>query len=102
MSLDSGIGWARAWGRAGHFALAVAAAAFSRSTYTPETRAVALRQMYFTVWQVLFGFPLFSARPSWGMIQITINAARGYGLAAYALELTFRVLVLEVLPFGTA
>lgn len=94
--------WTRAWGRAGHFALAVVAAALSRSTYTPETRAVALRQIYFTVWQVLFGFTLFAALLSWVITRITINAARGYGLAGFALELSFRVLILEVLPFGTA
>lgn len=36
------------------------------------------------------------------VIQITINAARVYGLASYALELVFRVLILELLPLGTA
>ena len=96
------LAWFRAWGRAGRFALAAAAAALSRSTYTAEMRAVALRQIYFTAWQVLAGFTLFAAFLSLVTIQITVSAARSFGLADYALELVFRVLVLELLPFGTA
>lgn len=102
MTAADALAWFRAWARAGHFALAAAAAAFSRSTYTSETRAVALRQVYFTVWQVLVGFTLFCALLSLVVIEITVNAARAYGLANYALELVFRVLVLDLLPLGTA
>lgn len=94
--------WFQAWGRAARFALTLAAAAISRSTYTAETREVALKQVYFTAWQVLAGYTLFSALMSLLLIEITISSARGFGLAGYALELVFRVLVLEVLPFGTA
>lgn len=63
---------------------------------------MALRQVYYTVWQVLGGFTLFCALLSLVVIEITVNAARAYGLASYALELVFRVLVLELLPLGTA
>jgi phospholipid/cholesterol/gamma-HCH transport system permease protein len=96
------VGWFRGWARAVQFAVAVTAAAISRSTYSTETRAVVVRQIYFTAWQVLLGFTLFSALLSLVVIQITIGTARGFGLAHYALELVFRVLVLELLPFGTA
>ena len=94
--------WIHAWVRAVRFALEAAAAALSPETYSAETRAVAVRQIYFTAWQVLAGFTLFSALLSLLVIEITVGAARSYGLADYALELVFRVLVLELLPFGTA
>lgn len=96
------VGWFRAWRHIGRFALAAFAAAFARSTYTPITRTAALHQVYFTAWQPLPGFVLFSTVLSLVVIQVTITAARGYGLAGYALELVFRVLVLELVPFVTA
>lgn len=102
MSLAAGAAWFRAWGHVGRFALAAFAAAFARSTYTPITRTATLQQVYFTAWQPLAGFTLFSTLMSLVAIQVTITAARGYGLAGYALELVFRVLVLELIPFVTA
>lgn len=96
------VDWFRAWRHVGRFALAAFAAAFSRSTYTPLTRAAALRQVYVTAWQPLAGFLLFSTLLSLVAIQVTINVARGYGLAGYALELVLRVLVVELIPFVTA
>ncbi len=99
---EHAIRWFTAWGHAGRFALAAAAAALSRETYSAETRVVAARQIYFTAWQLLAGFTIFSAVLSLVVIQITVNAARAYGLADYALELVYRVLILELLPFGTA
>ena len=94
--------WFLGWWRAARFALTLVAAALSRATYTAETRVVALTQVYFTAWQALAGFTLFSAFLSLVVIEITVSAARGFGLGAYALELVFRVLVLDLLPFGTA
>jgi phospholipid/cholesterol/gamma-HCH transport system permease protein len=102
MTLSDAAEWMHAWARAGRFALVAAAAGFSRSTYTAEMRTVLLRQMYFTAWEVAVGFTLFASFLSLVVVEITINAARVYGLAPYALELVFRVLVLEILPFGTA
>lgn len=96
------VGWFRSWGHVARFALAAFAAALSRSTYTPITRAAALQQVYFTAWQPLAGFTVFSALLSLVAIQVTITAARGFGLAGYALELVFRVLVVELIPFVTA
>jgi phospholipid/cholesterol/gamma-HCH transport system permease protein len=94
--------WLRAWWRALVFAVTAAAAALSPSAYTARTRALAMKQVYFSAWQVLPGFTLFAALLSLVVIQITIGLARGYGLAQFALELAFRVVVLELVPFLTA
>ena len=102
MTPEAAAAWFRAWGRAAAFAFAVAAAALSPSSYTPRLRATTLKQLYFTVWQVFVPFTLFAALFSVVVVDITIRAARGYGLGIYALELVFRVLVLELLPLLTA
>jgi phospholipid/cholesterol/gamma-HCH transport system permease protein len=96
------LAWFRAWGRAALFAFAAAAAALSFSAYTPRTRALAMRQVYFSAWQVLPGFTVFATLLSLVVIQITISLARGYGLAQFALELVFRAVVLELVPLLTA
>lgn len=94
--------WLRAWGRALLFAFTAAAAALSFSAYTTRTRSIAMRQVYFAAWQVLPGFTLFAAALSWVVIQITVSLAREYNLAQFALELAFRVVVLELVPLLTA
>jgi phospholipid/cholesterol/gamma-HCH transport system permease protein len=96
------LAWIRVWGRAGHLALAVAAAGLSPATYTLRARTVALQQIYFTAWQVLIRFAMFAALLGLVVVQITVSVARDFGLAAYALELVLRVLVLEVIPLLTA
>lgn len=96
------LAWFLAWVRAVLFGFAAAAAALSPSAYTPRTRAVALRQVYFSAWQVLPGFTLFAVFLSLVLIQITISAARDYGLAPFALELVFRAVALELVPLLTA
>jgi phospholipid/cholesterol/gamma-HCH transport system permease protein len=97
-----GLAWFRGWGRAGRLALVVTVAALSPSVYTPRLRATAVKQLYFTVWQVFLPFILFTTLLSWVIIEITIRLARDYGLGVYALELIMRVLVLELLPLLTA
>jgi phospholipid/cholesterol/gamma-HCH transport system permease protein len=94
--------WFTAWGRAALFAFAAAAAALSPSAYTPRTRALAMRQIYFNAWHVLPGFTLFIALLSLVVIQITISLALGYGLGQFALELVLRAVVLELIPLLTA
>src|SRR5205814_7015410 len=101
MSLAAGAAWFRAWGHVARFALAAFAAAFARATYTPITRTATLQQVYFTAWQPLAGFTLFSTIMSLVVIQVTITAARGYGLAGYALQLVLRVPVLQLLLYLT-
>ena len=94
--------WLRAWGRALLFGFTSAAAALSLSAYTARTRAVAMRHVYFDAWHVLPGFTLFTALLSLVLIEITLDLARDYGLAQFALELVFRAIVLELVPLLTA
>ena len=94
--------WFRAWGRAALFGAAAAAAALSLSAYTPRTRALAMRQVYFNAWHILPGFTLFAALLGLVVSQMTISLARDYGLAQFALELVFRAVVLELVPLLTA
>lgn len=92
----------RAWARALLFAYTAAAAALSPSAYTARTRAVAMREVYFSAWQVLPGFTLVATLLSVGVIASTLAVARGYGIAQYGLELAFSVIVLEMVPLLTA
>lgn len=92
----------RSWRRVLRFAAVATAALLSPSTYKAETRELAVRQIYFTAWEVLPGYLLFSALLSLVIIEIVASAARNYGLSQYALELMLRVLVLEVIPLLTA
>ena len=92
----------RSWRRVLRFSGIAVAAALSPSTYTEETRMVALRQIYFTALQILWGYLLFAALFSLVLIEIVVESARQYGLAQFSLELVLRVLVLELIPLLTA
>jgi phospholipid/cholesterol/gamma-HCH transport system permease protein len=96
------LGWFLAWGRAARFAFAVVAAVLSPKLYTPRARTATTRQIYFTAWQVLPGFTLFVAALGIVFVVITLRVARQFGLEQYVLELTFRALVLELMPLLTA
>jgi phospholipid/cholesterol/gamma-HCH transport system permease protein len=96
------LGWFLAWGRALRFGFAVVAAVLSPKLYTPHARMATTRQIYFTAWQVLPGFTVFAALVGVVIVEITLRVARGFGLEQYALELTFRALVLELMPLLTA
>jgi phospholipid/cholesterol/gamma-HCH transport system permease protein len=92
----------RAWGRLARFAGVAVAATVSPASYSGATRAVAVRQIYFTALQILPAFLLFTLLFSAVLIQITISVARQFGLAQHALELILRFLVLELTPLLTA
>ena len=92
----------RSWRRIARFAGFATAALISPSTYQPATRTLAVKQIYYTACQVLFGYLLFSGLLSLVVIEIVFTNAVKYGLAQYSLELMLRVLVLEVLPLLTA
>jgi phospholipid/cholesterol/gamma-HCH transport system permease protein len=96
------VGWFRAWLHAALFGFACAAAALSPSSYTPQTRAIALRQIYFTAWQVLPGYLLFAGVLTIIVVRITVGATFDFGLSGYAVELVLRAMVLELLPLLTA
>ena len=92
----------RSWRRLLRFGGFATVAALSPSSYGPEARAVAVRQIYLTAWKVLPGYLAFSALISVVVIEIVRNAARAYGLSQVAVELVLRVLVLELIPLLTA
>jgi phospholipid/cholesterol/gamma-HCH transport system permease protein len=72
------------------------------SAYNSATRAVVIKQIYFTAGQILPGFALFAALFSYVLIQIVVTTAASFGLSDYALEVSMRLLVLELLPLITA
>ncbi|HEX9433133.1 MAG TPA: ABC transporter permease [Burkholderiales bacterium] len=102
MSAAAALGWFLAWGRAARFAFAVVAAVLSPKLYTTRARAATTQQIYFTAWQVLPGFTLFATLLGTVVVEITLRTAWQFGLEQYALELTFRALVLELMPLLTA
>ncbi|HLS85011.1 MAG TPA: hypothetical protein VK043_01835, partial [Burkholderiales bacterium] len=86
------LAWIRGWSGVVRLALVLAALGVSASSYTARLRTTALRQLYFTVGQVIVLFLLFSTLLSVILTTITVQTAREYGLGLYALELVFRVL----------
>jgi phospholipid/cholesterol/gamma-HCH transport system permease protein len=100
--VTAALGWFLAWGRALRFAFSVVAAVLSPKLYTPNARVATTRQVYFTAWQVLPGFTVFATLLGVVIVEITLRVARGFGLEQYALEMTFRALVLELMPLLTA
>jgi len=80
----------------------VVVAALSPAVYNSATRTVVMKQIYFTAVQILVPFTLFAALLSFVLIQIVVGTAAQYGLSDYALEMSVRLLVLEVLPLVTA
>lgn len=96
------LNWLRSWRAVFRFAGIAIVEALSPSIYNSATRSVVYKQIYFTAWQILPRFTLFSAIFSYVLIQIVVTTARNYGLAEYALEVTIRTLVLEMLPLMTA
>lgn len=90
------------WLRAIHFAAVAVVTALSPSTYDREARLLAARQVHFSAWQALPGFMLACALLSFVLIRIVVGTAQDYGLPQYALELTVRLLVLELIPIFAA
>lgn len=96
------LAWLRSWRHLGRFAATAIVEALTPATYNSATRSVVQKQIYFTAWQILPGFTLFSAVLSFVLIQIVVDTASNYGLAQHALEMSVRILVLEILPLLTA
>ena len=61
-------------------------------------RRAAAEQIHFSAWQALPGFTLAAGLLSFVLIRIVESTAQAYGLSQYALGLTVRVLVLELIP----
>jgi phospholipid/cholesterol/gamma-HCH transport system permease protein len=96
------LNWLRGWDRLARFGAGAVVEALTPSFYNSATRSVVQKQIYFTAWQILPGYGLFAALLSFVIIQIVVGKARDFGLSDYALEMTMRVLVLELLPLVTA
>lgn len=72
------------------------------TTWNRATYDVTLKQIYFTAVQILPLFLGYVLVISWLMISIIFNTAQGFGLSEFVIEMTIRVLILELLPFLTA
>lgn len=94
--------WLRGWNTLARFGAGAVVEAMTPSFYNSATRSVVQKQIYFTAWQILPGYGLFAALLSYVIIQIVVSKARDFGLSDYALEMTMRVLVMELLPLVTA
>jgi phospholipid/cholesterol/gamma-HCH transport system permease protein len=92
----------RIWRDTLRFAGRATITAATPSAYNSATRTVVMKQIYFTAWQILPGFTLFAALLSFVLIQIVVTTAAKFGLSDYALEVSMRLLVLELLPLITA
>lgn len=73
-----------------------------RATWNQATFDVVVKQVYFTSVQILHVFLGYALIISWLFITIILSTAREFGLTEFAMEMTIRVLVLELLPFLTA
>jgi len=91
------LGTWRIWRDTLLFAARAVLIAASPSAYNSATRTVVMKQIYFTAWQILPGFTLFAALLSFVLIQIVVSTAADFGLSDYALEVSMRLLVLELL-----
>lgn len=95
------LGWLRGWRQILDFGGRALLEALTPAFYNSATRSVVQKQIYFTAWQILPGFTLFASVLSFVIIQIVVTTARDFGLSDYALEVSIRVLVLELLPLLT-
>jgi phospholipid/cholesterol/gamma-HCH transport system permease protein len=95
------IAWLGGWRGLFRFAGVAIVQALSPSTYNSATRSVVQKQIYFTAWQILPGYTVFAALLSFVLIVIVVGTARDFGLSVYALEMTMRLLILEILPLLT-
>ena len=90
------------WLQTGRLAAITLVMALSPSTYDRRMLQVTARQIYFSAWQALPGFAVTSAVLAYVLTRILIGTAAEYGLSQYGLELTVRVVVIELLPLLAA
>jgi phospholipid/cholesterol/gamma-HCH transport system permease protein len=95
------LAWLGSWSRLLHFSAQTLIGALTPATYNSATRAVALKQIYFTAWQILPGFTLFATLLAYVLIEIVVTTAADFGLSLFAMEMSLRLLVLEILPLTT-
>jgi phospholipid/cholesterol/gamma-HCH transport system permease protein len=100
--VQSVVHWLLAWVDIAYFAVLMLVLTLSPSAYNKANVYALLRLIYTNVWQVLPWFMVLCSLFSLVLIQIVIVSAASYGLSQYALEMVVRVLVLELIPLGTA
>lgn len=97
-----GVEWFRVWWRIIYFGAVMLVLALSPSSYDRDTRLRIAEHIYRNTWRVLPWFTVLCALLSLVLIRIVVVTAQSYGLSNLALELVVRVLVLELLPLGSA
>ena len=94
--------WLGSWRRVVFFGALALVMVLSPFTYDRANRSMIARQIYVTTWQILPWFTLLSSMISLVMIRVVVVSAVSYGLAAFALEMVVRILVLEFIPLVAA
>lgn len=90
------------WWRTLEFSALALVTALSPGSYDRDMRRATAHQIYLSGWQALPGFLLACAVLGVVLIRIVVDTARDFGQSQYALELSVRVLVLELIPLLAA
>ncbi len=96
------VAWLGSWRRVIFFGALALVMVLSPATYDRTNRSMIARQIYVTTWQILPWFTLLSSLISVVLIRVVVVNALSYGLAAFALEMVVRILVLEFIPLVAA
>ncbi len=94
--------WVAGWRRVIFFGALALVMVLSPATYDRANRTMIARQIYVTTWQILPWFTLLSSLISLVLIRVVVVTAVTYGLAAFALDMVVRLLVLEFIPMVAA
>ena len=90
------------WLRVLRFAAVALVVAASPASWDRDMRRAAAEQIHFSAWQPLASFTFAMALLSYVLIRIVESTAHAYGLSQYALGLSTRVLLLELIPLLAA
>ncbi len=96
------VAWLAGWRRVVFFGALAVVMVLSPVTYDRTNRSMMARQIHVTTWQILPWFTLLSSLISLVLIRVVVVSAVSYGLAAFALEMVVRILVLEFIPLFAA
>ena len=96
------VAWLGSWRRVVFFGALALVMVLSPVTYDRTNRSMIARQIYVTTWQILPWFTLLSSLISLVLIRVVVVSAVSYGLAAFALEMVVRIMVLEFIPLVAA
>jgi phospholipid/cholesterol/gamma-HCH transport system permease protein len=94
--------WLLNWWRIVELGAQLLSLALSPSSYSAAYRRALLRQIYLGTAPSLMWFTVLTTLLSLVVIRIVVVTSQSYGLTQYALEMTVRVLVLELIPLTAA